>query len=266
MLINKNIKNGYYEIVSALKMQSNWMYLGTQDIRLKYRRSTFGPFWVTISTSIFIGALSLLWSSIILTDLRTFLPYFAIGQIMWLWVSGQILESSIGFSQFESSIKQIKLPFPIYILRLCTKNFIIFLHNFLIILVIVSIIYPSNLTLACLLFLPALVLIQLITFSSCLILGIICTRYRDLTQIVTSLMQLIFFFTPILWTINNLGRNAWIANYNPFYHFISILRLPLLGQYPTLDNWIWTLASTILLFTLAAILLGKFSNRIAYWI
>lgn len=261
-----SIKQGSSEIVKASRMHGNWFYMGLQDIKLRYRRSTLGPFWLTLSTAVTIAALSLLWSIVLSVELKTYLPYFAIGQIFWIWISTQILESSAGFSPFENSIKQIKLPFPIYILRMCLKNFIVLAHNFLVALFIIVIIYPSTLSPSILLFIPALIIIQLITFSACIILSVICTRYRDLTQIVNSLMQLAFFFTPILWTVDTLGNLKWIATYNPLFHFISIIRLPLLGQYPSSQNWIWAITSLFIITTFASYILGKFSNRVAYWL
>jgi ABC-type polysaccharide/polyol phosphate export permease len=258
--------SGAFELIEALKFHPSWFFLGCQDIRLKYRRSVLGPLWLTLSTSIFIGSLSFLWSSILSTDLKTYLPYFAIGQILWIWISTSITESCGGFTQFEGLIKQIKLPFPIYILRICTRNFIILIHNFVVILIIIFLIFPSVNITTIFLIIPALLLLQICIYSIALFLAIVCTRYRDITQIVNSLILLIFFFTPIMWFVKSLGSHQWIADFNPLFHLISIARLPLLGEFPSLLNWACSLSTTFFSLILSVYYLGKFSKKIAYWL
>lgn len=246
-------------------MHSCWLYLGFQDIKLRYSRSILGPWWLTLSTTIFIAALTLLWVKILKVEVESYLPYFAIGQIFWVWFSGQISESSAGFTQFEGLVKQIKLPFPVYILRIIFRNSIILIHNFLVIVAILLFFPPKNL-LAIFLLVPAFILVLISTFSISLMLSMLCTRYRDVTQIVSSLMQLLFFFTPIMWFVDSLGSNSWLAKLNPLYHIITLIRLPLLGMFPDAMNWICVFSISVLLFLMSLYCLGKYSKKIAYWI
>src|ERR1700726_3197039 len=59
-----------------------WMLLGWSDIRLRYRRSVLGPFWITLSMSVLIIVLGLVYSRIFHTDIRPYLPYLALGFIV----------------------------------------------------------------------------------------------------------------------------------------------------------------------------------------
>ncbi|MDA7700415.1 ABC transporter permease [Methylophilaceae bacterium] len=260
------LKQGIAELLLAFSMHHHWIYLATQDIRLRYRRSVLGPIWLTISTAITIASLTFLWSTILVVNLSDYVPYFATGLIFWIWVSTQILESSIGYSQFEATVRQIKLPFPIYILRICMKNFIILAHNFIVILIILYFIFPTKISTATLLFIPALFITQVTVFSTCIITSIICTRYRDVTQIIASAVQLGFFFTPILWKVDSLGSHLWVANYNPLFHYMSIIRLPLMGNYPTPENWFCSGLYLFISLMVAAYLLGRSSKKIALWL
>ncbi len=113
-----NLKSGVTELVAAFDNHAQWLYLGVQDIRLRYRRSIIGPWWVTISIGIMIMMLSFLWSKIFGSDIRTYMPFFAIGFIVWNWMSSIVTESANGFFPFQPAIRQIKLSFPIYLLRL----------------------------------------------------------------------------------------------------------------------------------------------------
>ena len=63
-----------------------WM-LGWFDIRLRYRGSMLGPFWLTLSTGVMIAALGLLYSQLFKIALREYLPFLAISQILWSFIA-----------------------------------------------------------------------------------------------------------------------------------------------------------------------------------
>ena len=85
-----------------------WLTLAWNDIAMRYRRSTLGPLWMTLSTGILVVSLGLLYSRIFQTDIATYLPYLALGFIVWGFLSTTINESCQAFSESERIIKQIK--------------------------------------------------------------------------------------------------------------------------------------------------------------
>ena len=118
-----------------------------------------------------------------------------------------------------------------------------------------------------LLAIPAFVLILILLFLVSIMLAIVCTRFRDITQIVAVFTQLIFFFTPILWMKKVLsGRHSWISDFNPFYHIIEIVRSPLLGVAPSGILWIYMLVYIAIAAAMAIFFLKKFRHRVSYWL
>ena len=113
---------------------------------------------------------------------------------------------------------------------------------------------------------PNLILIQLNLTLLSIVISIFCTRYQDMTQVVNVGTQIVFFFTPILWQVETLKNRVYLAELNPIYHWIEMVRAPLLGHMPTLNNYLWSTASLVLLLGLAAYYLGRYRSRIAYWI
>jgi lipopolysaccharide transport system permease protein len=259
------LKKGFNETVTAFKSHAQWLYLGTLDIRLRYRRSMIGPWWVTISTGIMILMLSYLWSHIFGSDISTYMPFFATGFVLWGWMAANINEAASGFFPFQGVIKQINLPFPIFILRSHTRQFIVLLHNSLIIALVLILVGPG-LYWSTLIAIPSLLLIQMNLILLCIIIAIFCTRYQDMTQVVNVSTQIIFFFTPILWQVESIKNKAYLAEWNPIYHWIEIIRAPLLGHPPSESDVIWSVGSMILLGVIAIFYLGRYRSRIAYWI
>jgi lipopolysaccharide transport system permease protein len=62
------------------------------------------------------------------------------------------------------------------------------------------------------------------------VLGMACVRYRDIIQVVTNWMLLVFFLTPIMWMPTFLPNEYhFLIDYNPFAQFLELLRNPFLG-------------------------------------
>lgn len=254
-----------HEFWAALSSPHLWALLGWYDIRQRYRRSVLGPLWLTLSTGVLIGMLSILWSTLFKQSLKSYLPFFAIGHIIWLFIASQITEACSAFTQFEAIIKQIRLPFPSFILRLLTRNFIVLGHNAIIIVIVAF--FCSGWHRTALIAIPGLLLTAFALVSLSLILAILCTRYRDITMIIQNLMLIIFYLTPIMWRPQQLGQSyQWIANYNPIKPFIDITRQPLLGELPAAHDWLNAVSLSILLFSIALAFLAKYRHRIAYWL
>lgn len=259
------LKDGLEEILVALKNHPQWLYLGTLDIRLRYRRSIIGPWWVTLSTGIMVLMLSFLWSHIFGNDISTYMPFFASGFVLWGWMAANINDAGGGFFQFQAIIKQLKLPLPIFILRLHVRQFIVLLHNSLIVLLVLLILghgfHWENL-----IALPSLLLIQINLALLSIVIAIFCTRYQDMTQVINVATQIIFFFTPILWQVEAIKNRAYLADWNPIYHWIEMIRSPLLGHLPSELDFLWSLGTLVVLGIFATYYLGRYRSRIAYWL
>ena len=172
--------------------------MGWQDIRQRYRRTVLGPWWLAISTGLLILLLGFLWSEIFQVEIRTFLPFFAIGYVLWAFLSGAANESCTGFTQFEGIIKQRRVPLSALLFRISVRHAIALAHNAIIVVLILAWARPSW-TAATLLAIPGLVIFGLVVTLGLIPIAILCTRFRDFPQIVSNVLQVAFFATPIMW-------------------------------------------------------------------
>ena len=99
-------------------------------------------------------------------------------------------------------------------------------------------------------------------------LGVVCTRYRDTPPIVSSLIQVFFYLTPIIWMPNavNARVSTWIVNTNPAYHLLELVRGPILGYCPSLLSWCVGIGLGIIGMLVTLIFFGTYKKRIAYWV
>ena len=260
-------KSGWRDILAALKCYELAGVLGWQDIRQRYRRSSLGPFWLTISMGVLIGALGLVFGTIFDTPMNKLLPFLTAGLILWTLISSVLNEGCMGFTAAEGLIKQISLPLFIHILRVLWRNLIIFAHN-LVIFPVVLLVFWRPFSVAALLAILGLVLLMINLSWMALLLGVFCTRYRDVPQIVASLLQVLFYLTPIIWMPQLLPRRASILllNTNPLFHLIEIVRAPLLGTTPSAMNWQFSILLALAGWGFTILFYGRFRSRIAYWL
>lgn len=242
-----------------------WGLLGWQDIRQRYRRSKIGPFWVTISMGVMIAGMGFLYADLFHTDVRSYLPYLSVGLIVWGLIGPLVTENCNAFVDGESIIKQVKLPLSLHVYRVVWRNFIIFGHNF-VVLILVAVLFRIWPGWPGLLVIPGLLIICVNGVWVGLFWGVISARFRDVPQIVSSVMQIAFFMTPIMWVPSAVSGHKWFLDLNPFYYFVALVRQPLLGGESTLRLWWWALAITTGGWIVAFLLYRHCRRRIAYWL
>ncbi|WP_168199900.1 ABC transporter permease [Hahella sp. KA22] len=234
------------DIKNSLKKTELWWDLGIFDLKLRYRRSVIGPFWITISSAIFIAALGFLWSHLFGVPVEKYIPFFAIGHIVWQYFANLLVDESNGFVQFEGHIRQCDAPMTTYLLRLWIRHSSVFIHN-LVIIVCIGAIYSLNLTVASiLLFIAGYLLLSLFTISFGGMLAIFCAKYRDFHQAIQTFVQVLFFATPVIWENKLPPEYSWVAELNPMYYFIELMRSPLLGrELPEYTLFVCTIACLV---------------------
>ena len=263
----KLFKTGWRDIFTALKSYELAGVLGWQDIRQRYRRSSLGPFWLTISMGVLIGALGLVFGNLFNSPMKEFLPFLTIGLILWTLISTALNEGCTGFTAAEAMIKQISLPLFTHILRVLWRNLIIFIHN-LIIFPLVLIVFWVSLPATASLAIVGLVLLMINLSWMALLLGVFCARFRDVPLIVANLLQVFFYLTPIIWMPQVLPKraNMLLLTANPFFHMIEIVRAPLLGTLPSALNWQVGILMAMAGWVFTILFYGRFRSRIAYWL
>jgi len=256
------------DINDGLSKWRIWLMLAYQDIKLRYRRSILGPFWLTLSMAITVYTMGYLYSHLFHIQLERYYPFLVAGMLSWSLISSMVIELTDGLIASEGLIKQIKLPYSVYIHRIVARNMLIFFHN-IIVIVPIMIIYHSSVRVNfnTLMLIPGLLLVYLNAFIYGMLLAMIGARYRDISQIIKSLVQVVFFVTPVMWSPDILSsKNQFFIDLNPFYAFIELIRAPILGSTPTMANVAMTFTVTFLGGISCWMLFKNYRSRIVYWL
>jgi ABC-type polysaccharide/polyol phosphate export permease len=264
-LRRRDIELAWKDISEGVRLWQIWHLLATQEVRQRYRRSTLGPFWSTITVGVQVAAMGYLIGVLFGAVPARYVPYLAAGWIIWGFLTTCIMEGATCFISAGGIMVHVKRPLSAYLLQTLWRNVIDLGHTSLVFVVICVIfdIYPNANTPLVLLALP-LLLCNLAWMA--LLVGVISARFRDVPIIVQSIFTLLFWATPIIYSPEQLGSRRIIADINPMTHLIDILRQPLLGNMPSDTNWIVVIGLAIVGWIFTFFFFSRFRSRVPYWL
>lgn len=253
------------DLIAAIGERDLWIFLAMQDIRLRYRRSKIGPFWITLTMAIFCLSLGVIYSQLFKADIKEYLPFLSIGFIFWGLFSGLLGIYPNLYVENAAYMKDIKTNLLTVLFRVVTQHLITFAHNILIIIGI-YLYFRINPGFTVLLAIPGFVLVLLNLMVAGISLSIIGARFRDVALITQNFVQILFFITPIVWLPRLIPEGSWVALANPFAYYLDLTRSPLLGQTPAAESWLVAFCTLIVLAGVAIWLYRVKASRIPFWV
>jgi lipopolysaccharide transport system permease protein len=263
--LKNKIIQAYKDLTSSLKKYRLWLYLGWSDIKLRYKGSILGPFWITLSMSIFIITIGAVYSRLLNQPLANYIPYLTSGLLIWNYIASILIDSNDMFHNSKHFISHIRLPYYIYLYRVIWRNTIIFSHNFIVYLFIL-IYFRVPINWNSLFFIPGFFLLTFTLTFVGLLIGLIGTRFRDIPPVISSVIQIVFFISPIAWMTKILNPNSLILRLNPLTYFLDIVRSPLLGQMPEKISWFVCLGLSFMMVLIVSPLFAINRTRIPFWL
>ena len=257
---------GWQDLIDGARQWRLCHLLATADMRRRFARSKLGQFWIMLSSAIFILALGTVWSQLWHQPIEEMLPYVAIGLTTWQLISGIISDATVAFPSSSNYFLNQYTSTSAIIYALIYRNVLTFLLNMLFPLLI-CVVYGVQFSAHALLSVLGVILLIVTSVWIAFVVAIFCARFRDIVQIVGSVIQIVFFLTPILWKPELLPPESQdVVDWNPFALLLSIVRDPLLGR--PVSTTLWAVAFLLafggLILTLP--FFGRFRRRVVYWL
>jgi lipopolysaccharide transport system permease protein len=218
---------------SVRKLSLAWT-LAWHDVVSRYRGSILGPFWITLSMAFMVLGIGFLYSELQHISLTETMPFVALGIVFWGMISLVIIEGCDTFVQASGMLSQTSLPMFTFVWRTVLRNLVTLSHH--IVIIVAVLIYfgfwrSMDLPLAILGIVLTLINVSWMSLAA----AISSARFRDIPQIVTSIMQFSMFMTPVFWKPQSReGLMRHVLEFNPFFHMLDSIRAPLLGGRPEL--------------------------------
>jgi ABC-type polysaccharide/polyol phosphate export permease len=253
------------DFVEAGRSWRLWSKFAWYDLLARYRRSWVGPLWLGLTALVFMSALTLVYGTLFSEPIRDYLPFVAVGVTCWNFLFAVTSEAVVTFVEAETYIRQIRVNLFIFVFRVLWRNILVFLHQFAVAFAVVVLAGKFSVVL-----LPRATLGIVLMFVQGIwvipLLGLLGTRFRDLQPMITNLLQIMFFVTPVIWVPAALGPRRWLADINPLNSLLAIIRDPLLGALPAAHNYAFVLMITAAGFGLSTLIYTRFHKRVVYWL
>lgn len=242
------------------------LWLSKTELKSRYNRTTLGPFWSTLILITTVFTIGPLYSYLFASQDKDYIINLSLGLYVWYFISNSLNDSTVSFviSNQLYKIKNLGTAFPS--LKCVIMNFFISMHQIVGLIIIFCVFDISLLFKIPIIILYMLLLVPLI-FPLVYLVSLISLKFRDITYITSSVLNVLFFLSPIIWTKDFLPENKIIfVDINPVYHVIHILREGLLKFKFELNSFIIVCIISFILWSISLVSKKYFKKNFLYWL
>lgn len=242
-----------------------WSALSFNSTKMMYRRALLGPLWLTLQQTVFIGALGYVFASIQNQDFPGFFVYIATGLTFWQLITAYLTTAGNTFAAINRFPSMTCAAFSNHIYLQFLFQFLLFMHRLLPALVICGIFHES-LAINLPNFLAGFAALLVFGFWISALLGCLSLRFHDLMPAVGSIMQVMFFLTPVMYRDSAISGAGHFFNLNPLNHFLLVTRGSLLGENVSAMSWATVVVINIVGIVLTLGVLRWARPKIPLWV
>lgn len=193
------------------------LVLLSKEFKLRYKSTFMGYAWSVLHPLLLALIFSLFFRVIVRVKLEAYALYLIAGLFPWQCISNTCFGANMYFLGNASLIKKVRFQRAMLVLAGVLNESIHFAISIPVI-VAFMLYYGKTPGLNWLWAVPALLLVQtLMTFGVGLVVATCNLFFRDLERLVSLVMQLLFYLTPIVYPIDMVPSDyGWIFYANPF--------------------------------------------------
>ena len=208
------------------------IYLVTSGLKAQHRNSYLGYFWWLLDPLLGIGIYYFLMVVLLgRGDSPGYGGFLVVGMVVWRWLSSTVNASAKSIVRQAGIVSKVYLPKAIFPLGTAVSQLINFFFG--LIVIVIYLIASHTIPGANLLWLPLIMLVQfLFLLSIGMIVAYLCVFIRDIDNIISHIMRLWFYASPVIWEGSRLAgtRYAWLVKINPMSPILSSYRNILLNN------------------------------------
>ena len=169
------------------------------------------------------------------------------------------------FVSHSRLILSVNNPLYTYVLRNIMEHIVKLALHSLVFLAVLPLV-DLSFGLQTLLVAPGLLIYLLTALCVVPLMGFLGAKFRNLTHLLRAGMRFLFFATPVFWYADGLGDRAFLASFNPFTHFLEIVRAPLIGDPLPQLSWAVVLAINAVGLAVAASVYSSLMRCLPFWL
>lgn len=253
------------DILNGLRYWRVWSAIAWNAIKMEYRRTVLGPFWIALQHTLFILTLGYVFAGIQQEDYFSFFVYYATGYTFWILIFSFVTSAGNTFLGINGLPHMTRDAFSNHIYLQFTAQMMRFAH-ILVPLLFILLFFRDRISVNVPLLLCGFLMLLVFGFWVSILLGCLSLRFQDLVPAVTSIMQVMFFVTPVIFKTSRLPGAEKISLFNPFYHLLIVVRGNIIQEEVALINWGAVLVINGIGIGIALYVLRWARPKIAYWV
>ena len=264
----------FADTIKSLRRPGLWLFTTFFRFLIRYRRTVIGPLWIIATPLLFIFFLGALFVGLSNFSTSEFIPHLSIGLVVWTLLGGYLSRSPSLFARNKAYLLQGKANFT-DILFIDNAELIVHFSTSMRNHCWCVWFFTARLNLLigfCHLFGLAIVILNGYWLS--FVFAFIGARFGDFREIVSSFVRIAFLATPIIWmpvrgdtAVGGSGGVLQIyMDYNPLYHFLELIRAPLLNNPIAPLSWYVTISITVVGWIFASFIYSRSRYSIVTWV
>jgi len=257
------LQSAITDMQGAIARRRVWIVLASEDISDQHRRTTLGPFWLLINYLCFAATFIFIFHAGPLD--RSYAIYVATGSWIWFYIMEIITLGTSVFVREESFIKGTNLPLSVYVMRATLQSVIRAAYG-LIGCVLVLILMQAPVTIVWLWSILGIAIVVAVTPAVLAVFGFLGVYFPDSQYVITNLMRVAMFATPVFWQINAAsegGLRGILYHWNPLTYFLEIVRTPVTDGSVPVRAFVICVIVAVSFWALAIGLLGALRRQVA---
>lgn len=259
------ITAAFHDFASSFEQWRLWSVLAFNDIAARYRGSILGPFWITLYTAAFVAGIGVVYGQLMHVPTEKYIPWMATGVVIWNTIAAAVNDGGDTFIGGAPIIRQTSIPLPLFLWRVIFRNIINFAHQIVVIFGVAlwfHFLTRMNIPEA----LGGFILVIFNLSWIALFAAIVSARFRDVQQVIATVMQLMFFISPVLWIPSEVSATNRLNALNPLAHMLSVIRQPLLGMGFPLDSAFYLLITGVAGWVVTFLVYASVRRRIVHYL
>mgnify|MGYP001170045388 CR=1 FL=1 len=258
-----DVSKAFADLAAAIRLRRVWMALAREDIGDQHRRTALGPLWLLLNYLAFAGTFIFVFHGD--PDDTAYVPHVATGLFVWLYIMETVNNGVSLFFREESLIKGTVLPLTVYVMRLTMQSVLRSSYALVGCLVILGL-AGTPVTPSWGWSVLGILLILAVTPAAVTVIAFLGAYFPDSQYIVSNLMRLGMFLTPVFWMYDGTEGGVRHAFYywNPFTYFLEIVRIPVMTGEVPLRSLLGCAGIGVFLWALAILLLAQCRKKVVF--
>jgi lipopolysaccharide transport system permease protein len=201
-----------------------------KELKVRYKSSLLGYLWAVANPFAFAFVYWLAFKFIMRVQMENYSIFLITGMFPWIWLSAGVTQATKSYQANVSLVKKVNLDRAIIPLSSIVQEMVHFLFALPAVAIFLVALGDSRVPLSWIWQVPVMMAVQLaFAYPIALTLALVNVFVRDVEYLIGIVFSLLFFATPIVYSISMVPPNFQVYfRHSPLHHLIDAWRSILL--------------------------------------